>query len=471
MNVGVTTPPALAESIAQWVARLHWRDVPDVVRHSLRDGLLQSIAGGVAGLDMPETKIVLDMARQDGEPGFSTIYGDGLKVPAGVAVFVNGLMFCALEQQEMHVASGTHPYQTIVPATLVVAERMTVSGEEFMTAVLAGTEVMLALSIAGMSITEGWGMETSHTSAVYGAIGTAVAIAKLMRLDELATTRAMGHAANLAAGLTEGLWFGTTEYHWALANGARVGHLAALLARSGAEVAPTILEGRAGFFHRFSEIPEDKLNRIDFVEKVSGRLGRVWETPQHIYKRYPIHFNNLPYVDAARLLRQRHAIRPEAITAIRLTLNRWCLLCDGGNLGPYRGREATRGATPFGVAMMLARGHYTLDDATEPSAPEVAALVAKTTILTYDDPLVAGDWRSLHIEIDAPETFVYDGKVDGVPNYRLGTAELRAIADDALSRVLGTGQTAEVLDALLAIESLSDMKELIALLVSRRAQS
>jgi 2-methylcitrate dehydratase PrpD len=459
-------PPqtALAESMGQWVADLHWSHVPQAVRDSLRDGLLQSIAGGIAGLDMPETKIALDMARREGEGGACTIYGDGLKVPAGTAVFVNALMFCALEQQEMHVASGTHPYQTIVPAALVVAERMSVSGEDFMTAVLAGTEVMLALSIVGMSIAEGWGMETSHTSAVYGAIGTAATIAKLMKLDVLGTARAMGHAANLAAGLTEGLWLGTTEYHWALANGARVGHLAAQLAQSGAEIAATIFEGKAGFFHRFSEVPKDKLDRIDFVEKVVGRLGRVWETPEHIYKRYPIHFNNLPYVDAAKLLRQRHDIRHEQITAIRLKLNSWCLLCDGANLGPYHGREATRGATAFGVAVMLARGHYRLDDADDPAAPDVAALVAKTTISSYDDPSDIGDWRALRVEIDAPETYVYDGKVDGVPDYRLPTAELLEIADDALSRVLGKARTAEVLNALMIIESRLDMRELITLL-------
>jgi 2-methylcitrate dehydratase PrpD len=460
MSAGATKS-GLAERIGLWVVNLELTSVPIGVRQSLRDGLLQSIAGGVAGAEMPETRVALDMALREGESGASSIYGHDLKVPSSTAVFVNSAMFCALEQQEMHVASGTHPYQTIVPAALVVAERMAVSGEEFMTAVLAGTEVMVTLAIAGMSIAEGWGMETSHTSAVYGAIGAAVAVAKLMRLDVLGVARAIGHAANLAAGLTEGLWFGTTEYHWALANAARVGHLAAHLARSGAETAPTILEGRAGFFHRFSEIPESSLARIDFIERVIGRLGHIWETPEHIYKRYPVHFNNLPYVDAAKVLRQRYEIQPQAIREIRLKLNRWCLLCDGANLGPYEGREATRGATAFGVTMMLSRGHFTLDDASEPDAPDVSMLVSRTVISTYSNPAEAADWRSLRIEVDAPETYVYDGAVDGVLDYRLGTEELRQIAEDALSRILGLSQAIDVLDKLMVIDRLRDMRGLI----------
>jgi hypothetical protein len=59
--------------------------------------------------------------------------------------------------------------------------------------------------------------------------------------------------------------------------------------------------------------------------------------------------------------------------------------------------------------------------------------------------------------VDAGTTYVYDGDIEGVLDYRLPMAELRAIADDALSRVLGKSQSAEVLDALEALESCSNI--------------
>jgi len=468
MGATVTTR-SLSRRVGDWVAALRWDDAPGAVRKACLEGVFQSVAGGVAGFAMPETRIALEMASQDGEKGSSTILGNGLKVPIETAIFVNAAMFCSLEQQEMHVASGSHPYQVIVPVTLVLAERLESAGRDFLTAVLAGTEAMLALAIVGLEIAPEWGMETSQAGAVYGAIGAAASAAKLMKLDGEATAWALSHAANLASGLAECLWSGTTEYHWALANASRVGYLAARLASSRAEAAPATFEGRAGFYHRFSELSEKELGQIDLAGRVSGRLGRVWETPEHIYKRYPIHFNNLAFVDAAKTLRERHRLAPERITAIRITINRWCELCDGANLGPYHGREATRGATAFGVATMLARGHYSLDDAHDHDAADINALVRKTAIDTFHDPARSRDWRSLRLEVDAGTTYVYDGAIDEVPDYRLPMTELRAIADDALSRVLGKSQTADALKALEALESCSNVREMIARLIPRKA--
>ncbi len=117
---------------------------------------------------------------------------------------------------------------------------------------------------------------------------------------------------------------------------------------------------------------------------------------------------------------------------------------------------------------MLARGHYSLDDAEDHDAPEINALVRRTSILTYTDPVESRDWRSFRVEVDAPETHVYDGRIDGVPDYHLPTPELRAVAGDALSRVLGKTQTAQILDKLEAFDRSPDVRELIALLTPPR---
>ncbi len=466
----VVAAESLSQLVGRWVADLRWDDAPEAVRKACLEGVFQSVAGGVAGWAMPETNIAMEMARKDGESGPSTIFGEGLKVPTATAIFVNAAMFCSLEQQEMHVASGSHPYQVIVPVALVLGERLGTTGKDLLGSVLASTEAMLALAVVGLEVAPEWGMETSQAGAIYGAIGAAASAAKLMELDAKSIGCALSHAANLAAGLAECLWAGTTEYHWALANASRVGYLAAQLASAGADAAATNFEGRAGFYHRFSELSEKELNRIDFAGRIASRLGRVWEIPKHIYKRYPVHFNNLAFVDAAKTLRERHAIAPERITAIRITINRWCELCDGANLGPYQGREATRGATAFGVATMLARGHYSLDDAYDHDAADINTLVRKTKIETFSDPARSRDWRSLRLAVDAGATYVYDGTIEGVPNYRLPMAELRAIADDALSRVLGKSQTAAVLDALEALESCPNVREVIANLVVCKAR-
>jgi len=399
----------LAESVGHWVTALDWRDVPQDVREATVRGVLQSVAGGVAGFGMDETNVAVEIARRERERGDYTIYVDGMRVPVATAIFVHSVMFCALEQQEMHIESGTHPLEVIVPVAMVLAERRPTTGKEILEAILAGTEVTVAFAKAGMACVPQAAEGACQYAAVYGTLGAAVTAARLLGLDAQATTWALSHAANLASGLTQCLRAGTTEYHYALANASRTGYMVARLAEAGAAATPDVFLGNAGFFRRFTGLGIEELAKYEVAERITGHLGTVWEMPEHIYKRYAVHFNNLPFVDAAKHLRNHYHIAPEDVEAIHLTINQWCELCDGKNLGPYTGRESTCGATAFGVAAMLARGQFTLAENEDHDAPDIMQLVRRTTIDTFDDPQEAADWKSVKVEVLAHgTTYGYD---------------------------------------------------------------
>lgn len=448
----------LVEKAGRWVSELRWEDVPDVVRTSIRDGLLQSVAGGVAGFKMPEVEIALRMIRSD-ESGPCTVFGSGDKVPRATAVYLNSVMFSSLEQQEMHVASASHPLEVIVPAALAMAETRKTSGTELLLAVLAGVEINIAFGVISEEMLPLVLPQAAMNTSLYGAIGTAATVSKLLGLNAEQTSTALCHAANLGSGLNQCLWGATTEYHHALGNGTRIGLLAADLAAAGQEATWTTFEGPSGFYHRHAELTPEQIESLDLSHRVGDALGNPWRMTEHLYKRYPVHYNNMPYIDAAKALVTTHGFTADDVEAIRLKINEWCILCDGGNLGPYAGREATRGATAFGVAAMLSRGHYGHDDADDVDAADIMNLVAKTTISTYDgDPVAAGDWRSHRVEIDANgQTFVWDNTVDGVPDYALALDELRELAQDALSRVLGAEQATRAIDVLTKVPELDDV--------------
>jgi 2-methylcitrate dehydratase PrpD len=457
----------LVEKAGRWVAEMSWSDVPDEVQASVVRGVLQSVAGGVAGFDMPEMEIALRLVRPDRETGPCTIFGSGDRAPAGVAAYVNSVMFSSLEQQEMHVPSASHPLEVIVPVALAVAEYRPTTGVELLEAILAGVEVNIAFGVVSEDVLPLVSPNAAMSTALYGAIGTAATVSRLLGSDAHTTATALCHAGNLSAGLNQCLWAATTEYHHALGNASRVGLLAADLAAAGQEAAFSTFEGTAGFYHRFAELTPGEIEELDLPHRVGDALGNPWRMNEHLYKRYPVHYNNLPYVDAAKTLARAHQITADNVEAIRLRINDWCLLCDGGNLGPYEGREATRGATAFGVATMLARGRFSLSDADDVAAEDIMALVRRTEISTFDDPVVAGDWKSVRVEIDANgSTYVYDSDVDGIPDYRLGMDELKALGHDALSRVLGNEQTTQVIAALETLPAAQDVaSHLIPLLV------
>jgi 2-methylcitrate dehydratase PrpD len=456
----------LVDVVGGWVAGLRWSEVPEAVREATLRGVMHSIAGGVAGFEVPETKIALDIARRENETGPCTIYVHGRKAPITTAIFTNSVMFCALEQQEMHVGSATHPLEIIVPVALALAERHPTTGVEFLEAVLAGTEVMIAFATAGLECKPQISGGSCLGAAVYGAIGSAVAAARLLRLGGEGSALALLHAANFASGLNESNLAGMTEYHFALANASRSGYLAAQLAASGAEAAPGTFEGASGFYHRFAEINTDEIAAYDFPRQIGRRLGRDWAIPENLYKPYPVHFYNLPFVDGARVLRTRHRLSGRDIDAVRLTINHWCEWCNGGDLGPYKGREATRAATTFAVAAMLARGRFGLEEAEHYDAEDITKLVKRTSVGVFVDTNRADDWRSVRIEIDSRgKEFVFDSSVETVPDYRLSMAEIRKIAHAALSRTLDPGNVPLVLDALAAMDRVDDVGAITTLLV------
>lgn len=455
----------LAEAVAQWVVDLAWDDLPARVKDATVASVFQSIAGGVAGLDMPEMQMALAYAKAAGESGPSTILGDGMKAPLMTSVFVNSVLWCSLEQQEMHVPSRTHPHEVIVPVAMVLAEQMHVEGVRFLEAIVAGVETTVALGKAAVELTPALftGGRAGSGVVVAGAAATA---AKLLGLDAPTTAVALCHAANFGAGLAECLWQGTTEYHYTLANASAKGLLAAQLAASGAEAALSNLEGGSGLYKAITGLSAGELESADVHGRVMGLLGRVWGMPEHIYKRYPVHFPSLPFLDAAKALRERHALTADDVQEIRLKINSWIALCDGTNLGPYTGREATRGAVALQVATMLAKGRYGLQEVKVVDAPEVVELVGKTTFEAYED--TSNDcWQLVRVEVIDTRgvRHVYDSEVEGIPDYRLPMSELWSLAHDALAEVLDPGAVTAILERLESIAGCDDVASLVPLLV------
>lgn len=466
----MSTQPAqgirLAEAMAQWVVDLRWKDVPEHVKQSTVQSVLQSVAGGVAGLDMPETQVALAYARGLGESGPATILGDGTKVPLMTALFANSVLWCSLEQQEMHVPSRTHPHEVIVPVAMTLAEQLHVDGVTFLEAVLAGVEITVALGKTAVEITPAIVAGMPNTTSIFAGIGAAATACRLMGLDAATTALALCHAGNFGAGLTECLRQGTVEYHYSLGDASVKAVLAAQLAAVGAEATMNTFEGGSGLFASVSGLDPEGLRAADLNRRVVGRLGREWGMPEHIYKRYPVHFPCLPFLDAAKTLRERHGIRAENVSEVRLRINEWVALCDGKNMGPYTGREASRGAVAFIVGMMLARGRYTHAEAYELDAPDVMDLVAKTSIDEFEDK--SNDcWELVRVVVVDKQgaSFVYDSDVEGIPDYRLPMSELRSLAEAALGAILDSRTVTTVLDRLETLADCDDVATLTPLLV------
>src|SRR5690606_34160084 len=115
-------------------------------------------------------------------------------------------------------------------AALAVAERIPVSGQALIHAVILGIELQcrvgLVLCTPPAEVSVGLSMQ-----GLVGGIGAAVTAGKLMGLDADGMCRAIGHAINQAAGLREA--HATMGSPFTPGHAARCGVFAAVLAQQG----------------------------------------------------------------------------------------------------------------------------------------------------------------------------------------------------------------------------------------------
>lgn len=293
----------------------------EVARSGLGQGLREDVArrvldvlgNSLAAADQPAARAVTGVASAWGGSGQATAIASGVRLPAPAAALVNGTLAHSLDFDDTHLPSVLHPSSSVVPAALAVAEATGASGPALLDAAGMGIEVTVRLGMGGYDRELGNSVffdRGQHATSICGAIGSAVAAAMLMDLDENGIAHAIGIAASMGAGLLEANRTGGTVKRMHCGWAAHSGAVAAELARAGLTGPPTVIEGRFGFLHAFCG------DRADVAAVVDG-LGERWELPGIFFKPYPCNHFTHAGIDAALRLRA-DGVRPEDIAEIEL---------------------------------------------------------------------------------------------------------------------------------------------------------
>lgn len=194
--------------------------------------------------------------------GAAEVAGGGT-APAHLAALLNATAAVALELDES-LPTGGHPGAHVVPAALAAAQERDASGAELVDAVLTGYEVAARLH-AGRRFAF-----PSHPHGAIGAIGAAVAVARLRKADPLAAARC---AATLPLLPTWEACFEGADVRdtWA-GIGAAIGLLATDLAAAGLEGAAN---GLAAVLDRVADVADDPYDGALLVTRSSIRLYAV----------------------------------------------------------------------------------------------------------------------------------------------------------------------------------------------------
>lgn len=448
-NVSAMTGAGLTLALSEQARRLRYQEIPETARSWARQCILDYLGCTIAGAADPLVGMLLAEMREQGGNEAATILAHKGKLPAASAALVNGAASHALDFDDVNLAMPGHPSVAILPGLLALAEERGASGQEVLTAFVAGYELQCRIGrVIAPGHYDGLGF---HSTATVGSFGAAAACAHLLGLDADASARALGIAGTQAAGLKS--MFGTMCKPLHAGKASYHGLLAAKLAARGFTSRTDVLECPQGFARTHSP---------DFhPERAFDAPPGDWYVVNNLFKYHASCYMTHAAIDAARTLREQHGFAPADVEAIDVRLEEACdRICNIP--APVTGLEAK-----FSLRLTTAMGLAGVDTSRLASYSETVA----------GDPVLVGlrDKVSLNFQTGIPNTFsevslrLRDGRNisaqhdSGVPAADVAKqgARLEAKFIALVDSVLGADRAARLIESVRRFDALPDIRPLM----------
>jgi 2-methylcitrate dehydratase PrpD len=368
--VNDTRRTGVTRELARFVVESRWDSMPTEINHEAKRALLNWAGCAIGGCrDNAVDTALAALSECAGQPQ-ATVLGRGERLDMLNAAALNALGSNILDFDDTHLRTVLHPTVPVAAAALALAERLRVTGAQLLHAFILGVEVECRVgnAISPEHYDAGW-----HITATCGIFGAAAACAKLLDLDTKTTAWAFGIAANQAAGTTGA--HGSMTKSWNMANAARNGLMAALLAARGFTSTEQGLEGERGFTRVFAQ-------RRDLDEIVCG-LGETWELAQNTYKPYPCGIVAHPVIDACLALRDDARVTPDAVERIDLRVHPLVRMLMG-NAAPLTGLEAKLSVQHCAAAALI-YGEVGVREFTDACVNDPAVVALRARAMLVED--------------------------------------------------------------------------------------
>ena len=282
---------SLAHQLADYTCSLRFEDLSKETVHEVKRRVIDSIGCALGAWNEEPCVIARKVASEFSAKNGSTIIGTTHKAPPDWAAFATGCCIRYFDYNDTYLSKEpAHPSDNIA-AALAVAESLGSNGRELITAIALAYEVQCRFCDAASIRARGWDHPT------YGAFSTALAAARLMKLNPEKTRHAVNIAGVNCAAFRQAR-VGELS-HWkgvAFANAARHGVYSALLARAGMTGPAPIFEGQMGFEKELG------VSLGNVGEKFKGAPAMILNTS---IKYWPAEYHSQSAIEAALFLRKQ----------------------------------------------------------------------------------------------------------------------------------------------------------------------
>lgn len=362
--------------MARHVAGVTCDRLPARARAAVRDFTLDTIGVGLAGRRSPYADGVRAVARgwgaATGADGAPVWAGEGVRLPAPSAAFVNAFQAHALEFDCVHEGAVLHPFTVVVPVLLAEAARAGMSGSRYLEAAAAGVDVAAGLGVAATS------QIRFFRPATCGLFGATAALCNARGLDAQATAHAFGYALAFASGTMQAHVEGTPALAASVGAAARSAFAAVDLAQAGLPGPMGAIDGPFGYLTLFEA-------SHDLAPVLEG-LGAVRRVEEVAWKPFPTGRAAHGGIDMICDLRER-GLTPENLDALVIEAPPLIHHLVGRPIAdPPLEVNYARLCLPYVGAVALRRGGVTLRDFTPEALndPVTHAIARRITVLVND---------------------------------------------------------------------------------------
>jgi 2-methylcitrate dehydratase PrpD len=439
------------EKLSAYMAEARNRALPDNIVQETEHHILDTIAAMVSGADLPPGRMAIEFARSYGGEKIATVVASNVLCGPIEAALANGELAHSDETDDDFTTGGAHPGCAVVPAALAAGEQFGVSGAHLLRAATLGYDIALRAMR-----TVGPGMKETHN--LVGTMGATAAAGCTAGLNAQQMRWLLDYAAQ-QAGAGIGAWRRDTDHiekgFLFGAMGARNGVNAALMVHSGWTGVDDILSGPNNFVESYNP-KADATGMID-------QLGEVYGVTLTTLKKWTTGGPVQAPLDALENLHKRRRFQADEVKQVVVRV---------ATSAAYtvNNRDMPDICLQHLVAVMLldkAVSFRAAHDKARMQDPAVLHERAKVQLVPDADLE-----KMIPVRVAVVELTLMDGTqltervehVRGTPENPMTREEVVAKANELMTPVLGAETCSKLIERVLALDTVKDIRELRPLL-------
>lgn len=450
---------AVMARLSAYMSEAASRALPPDAADATKHHILDSLAAMVSGATLPPGQVAIRFAGLHTGENVATVVGSRVLCGAIEAAMVNGMLAHSDETDDSHGPSRSHPGSGIVPAVFAAGEQFGIDGQRLVRAVALGYDVGTRIT---MTLGKPYLSFSNHRSTHQIAVnfGAAAAAACAAGLNAQQMRWVLDYAAQQASGITA--WQRDTQHiekSLCFAGfGARNGTTAALLIAAGATGVDNIFSGADNFFEAFAP----QANPAGLVDK----LGERFEVTRTNIKKWTVGSPIQAPLDALVNLRLRRPFEADEVKHVVVRVG-------AIPAGITNNRAIPDICMQHMVAVMLLDKTVSFAAAhDEPRMHDPAVLRQRAKVELIADPELdkAFPQRPGIVDVtfsDGTSRSERVNEVRGTPENPMTRDEVVGKCRDLMAPVLGADRCARLIESILDLESIKDIRTLRPLLQAR----